>query len=197
MKWAEKGISIFYIPNASIARMTFGQNANSRCNSYAIKAAHMFYFFFHIITPSMYNCGLLTANRSNNSFCLRLISQTIRDTCSQHPSRRSIGNDEQLIHLMEISSLYGSHRAALIAWFPDQGVLWLDGSIIILTRFIAISESYFEFWSRIFLARSFKVLAYGFCGCRDFMPAVWLTYSRCCIFSFQVSWKKLLFLSLV
>jgi len=31
------------------------------------------------------------------------------------------GNDRQLIDLMEISSLCGSHRAALIAWFSGQG----------------------------------------------------------------------------
>ena len=67
---------------------------------------------------------------------------------------------------MEISSLRGSPGAALIAWFPDQGVLWLDGSSIILLRFIAVPKSYSGFGSCIFLARSFEVVAYGFCGWR-------------------------------
>lgn len=67
---------------------------------------------------------------------------------------------------MEISSLRGSPEAALIAWFPDQGVLWLDGSSIILLRFIAVPKSYSGFGSCIFLARSFEVVAYGFCGWR-------------------------------
>lgn len=34
---------------------------------------------------------------------------------SQSPSRRSIRNGEPHIHLMEVSSLCGSHKAALIA----------------------------------------------------------------------------------
>ena len=42
--------------------------------------------------------------------------QTIfRDIYPRFPSRRNIGNDRQLTDLMEISSLYGSHRAAPIA----------------------------------------------------------------------------------
>ena len=89
---------------------------------------------------------------------------------------RSFTGDRQLTDLMEISSLRGSPEAALIAWFPDQGVLWLDGSIIILTRFIALPKSCSRFWSSIFFARSFEIMAYCFCGCRDFIPDVWLTY---------------------
>lgn len=58
----------------------------------------------------------MTANRLINSFCLRLIPQTIfRDIYPRYPSRRSIRNDRQLVDLMEFSSLRGSPGAALIA----------------------------------------------------------------------------------
>ena len=32
----------------------------------------------------------------------------------------------------------------------------------------------------ILIARSTEVVAYGSCGCRDFIPAAGLTFSRCC-----------------
>ena len=78
------------------------------------------------------------------------LSNALKSVLSDHV--RNTGNDRQLIDLMEISSLCGSHRAALIAWFPGQGALWLDGSIIILLRFIAVPKSCFGFWSFIFTA---------------------------------------------
>ena len=54
-----------------------------------------------------------------------------------------------------------------------------------------------RFPSCIFFARSFKVLAYGLRGCRDFIPAAGLTYSECCIFNFQAALKGFLFAPLL
>lgn len=114
MERTEQHVGIFCIPDTTIARMIFRQDTNSRRYTHPVKLRICFIFSFILSLPVCINCGLHLSDRSNNSFCLRLISQTIRDTCSQHPSRRSIGNDEQLIHLMKFSFLYGSHRAALI-----------------------------------------------------------------------------------
>lgn len=92
---------------------------------------------------------------------------------------------------MEISSLRGSPEAALIAWFPDQGVLWLDGSSIILLRFIAVPKSYSGFGSCIFLARSFEVVAYGFCGWRGLFRPQDSCIPDAVYSIFKVLWKAL------
>lgn len=78
---------------------------------------------------------------------------------------------------------YSSHGHLIPLRFsqsrPHCLSLWLSGSIIILLRFIALPESCSGFWSFIFFARPIGVMAYGFFGCRDFIPAAGLTYSRC------------------
>ena len=38
----------------------------------------------------------------------------------------------------------------------------------------------------ILIARSTEVVAYGSCGCRDFIPAAGLTFSRCCYSVFKI-----------
>lgn len=109
--------------------------------------------------------------------CLRLIRKfqtNFRDIYPRYPSRRNIGNDEQLIHLMSLSLHYGSHRAAPLLesvagrkyHYPPafHRLLWL------LSKGLNV----------ILIARSTEVVAYGSCGCRDFIPAAGLTFSRCC-----------------
>lgn len=127
----------------------------------------------------------MTANRLINSFCLRLIPQTIfRDIYPRYPSRRSIRNDRQLVDLMEFSSLRGSPGAALIAWFRFHSVLWLDGSIMILLRFIApwkaVSVSKLHISRSLFRGRGVWLLWLPIVR-----PTAGLTYFWCWVFNFQ------------
>lgn len=91
--------------------------------------------------------------------------QTIfRDICSQRPSRRNSASCGQRNRIMGVSpallALIGKYH------YPHtfHRRLWL------LSKGLNV----------ILIARSTEVVAYGSCGCRDFIPAAGLTFSRCC-----------------
>ena len=109
-------------------------------------------FVFHISMQTNYKKGGKRLFFCFSFFGRRVHTHIPKPVVFSFHFVRNTWNDRQLIGLMEISSLCGSHRAALIAWFPGQGALWLYGSFIILLRFIAVPKSCFGFWSFIFTA---------------------------------------------
>jgi len=80
---------------------------------------------------------------------------------SLNPSHRNIRNGEQHIHLIEISSLCGSHKAALIAWFCD----WTE---VALSSYVSSPALFAKQSLKDCISRSLisKVMAYIFLGCQ-------------------------------
>ena len=117
------------------------------------------------------------ANRHINSFCLRLIRYFRRfSVIFIHDSRH--GGTSETIGSLPIS--WKSHPSMVLIEPPPllesvagrkyhyppafHRLLWL------LSKGLNV----------ILIARSTEVVAYGSCGCRDFIPAAGLTFSRCC-----------------
>ena len=108
--------------------------------------------------------------------------------CTFHVHRRSISwNSHPSEVLPEPPSLPDS---------PTKGCC--DWTEVSLSSCVSLPHGKLSrFPSCIFLAHSFKVLAYGLRGCRDFIPAAGLTYSECCIFNFHAALKGFLFAPLL